>query len=64
MPMTTHDTAVGRKYTDRKNRQPRTCSLSSAATTSGMPIANGMASSSSAIVLEHSPEDRIGERRA
>ena len=47
MPMTTHDTAVGRKYTDRKNRQPRTCSLSSAAMISGIPMANGMASSSS-----------------
>ena len=47
MPMTTQDTAVGRKYTERKNRQPRTCSLSSAAMASGMPMANGMASSSS-----------------
>ena len=49
MPMTTQDTAVGRKYTDRKNRHPRTCSFSSAAMASGMPIANGMASSSSAL---------------
>ena len=37
---------MGRKYTDRKNRQPRTCSLSSAAMPSGIPIANGMHRSS------------------
>ena len=49
MPMTTQDTAVGRKYTDRKNRQPRTCSFSRAAMASGMPIAKGMDSSSSAL---------------
>ena len=46
MPITTQETAVGRKYTDRKSRQPRTCSLSSAAIPSGIPIANGIASSS------------------
>ena len=40
---------MGRKYTDRKNRQPRTCSFSRAAMASGMPIANGTASSSSAL---------------
>ena len=49
MPMTTQETAVGRKYTERKKRQPRTCSCSSAAMPSGMPIANGMDSSSSAL---------------
>ena len=26
-PITTHETAVGRKKTERKNRQPRTCVL-------------------------------------
>ena len=59
MPMTTQDTAVGRKYTDRKKRQPRTCSCSSAAMPSGMPIANGMDSSSRRVVLDHPPEDRV-----
>src|ERR1700722_7257976 len=47
IPMTTHEIAVGRKYTDRKKRQPSTCSCSRAATPSGMPMANGMHSSSS-----------------
>jgi len=57
MPMTTQDTAVGRKYTERKNRQPRTCSLSSAAMASGMPIAKGIDSSSSPLFCSTRPED-------
>ena len=49
IPMTTQEMAVGRKYTDRKKRQPSTCSCSSAAIASGMPMANGMDSSSRAL---------------
>ena len=42
--ITTHETAVGRKNTDRKNRQPRTCVLIRNAMPSGSTIAIGIAS--------------------
>ena len=42
-PITTQDTAVGRKNTERKNRQPRTRLEIRNATASGITIANGIA---------------------
>src|SRR5256885_1751081 len=47
--ITTQETAVGRKKTDRKNRQPRTCVLIRNATPSGNAIATGMASTIAAL---------------
>jgi hypothetical protein len=41
IPITTHDIAVGKKITDRKNRQPHTCSWSIAAIIRGITIATG-----------------------
>jgi hypothetical protein len=48
-PITTHETAVGRKKTERKKRQPRTRLLIRKATASGKAIATGIARTISAL---------------
>jgi len=47
--ITTHETAVGRKKTERKIRQPRSCVLSRNATASGSTIEIGSASNITAL---------------
>ena len=49
MPITTQEIAVGRKYADRKIRQPNTCVSSRNAIPSGITNASGIASSRSAL---------------
>src|SRR5437667_415128 len=43
--ITTHETAVGRKKTERKHRQPRTCMLGRKATPHGRDVGSGHAAS-------------------
>ena len=62
-PITTHETAVGRKNTVRKKRQPGRWLESRNAIASGKPIATGIASTSIALFLSTCWKSGLWSRR-
>src|SRR5947209_1757500 len=62
-PITTHETAVGRKKTERKKRQPRTFPWIRKATASGSRIATGIARTSIALFSSTWTNSGLWKRR-